>query len=302
MSDFYFQNQYAMLTYKTHLNKEEFKNFITARWDKAEIHIAHETGDEQTPYEHTHCWVNFGKRVQSKNARFLDFGEIHPHIERMTTKSHRLNGLKYLSKEDPECAYLKNATNDLSLTEKIADCKTLMEALTMNVVRPGDAMGVKLLWEMTRSEIAPKTVEYSFEWQRDLRDELMGSPDYRKIIWYVDPVGNTGKTQFVKNYITEHPKEAYAFTQFGGQKDTACIVQGALASGNSLRVVLIDLPRDAETHAIYEPIEAIKNGMITSIKYQGGTVTFDNPHVVVFSNFTPNYQKLSLDRIITRKL
>ena len=36
------------------------------------------------------------------------------------------------------------------------------------------------------------------EWQQELLSELETCPNPRKIIWYYDPVGNTGKTFFAK--------------------------------------------------------------------------------------------------------
>jgi hypothetical protein len=46
----------------------------------------------------------------------------------------------------------------------------------------------------------------------------------------------------------------------------------------------------------YSSIECIKNGMITNTKYETGFKVFNPPHVVVFSNFPPDEEKLSADR------
>jgi len=83
----------------------------------------------------------------------------------------------------------------------------------------------------------------------------------------------------------------------GGDRDFATIVRGALADGWDQRCMIFDLPRVSEGHAIYGPIEACKDGVVTATKYEGGTIAFDPPHVLVFANYLPNTEgTLSADR------
>ena len=43
-------------------------------------------------------------------------------------------------------------------------------------------------------------------------------------------------------------------------------------------------------------IESCLNGHITSIKFNGRTITLGKTHVIVFSNFTPEKDQFSEDR------
>ena len=42
------------------------------------------------------------------------------------------------------------------------------------------------------------------KWQERLLTETLGEPDDRKITWYNDPIGNTGKTYMSKLLILKH--------------------------------------------------------------------------------------------------
>ena len=82
-NNFRFQNQKVLLTYRTHISKEVIEmvmNMVSKGKLKA-CYIAHENGtsDPVTPYEHTHVVADFGRVIQSKNSRFLDVLNIHPH-------------------------------------------------------------------------------------------------------------------------------------------------------------------------------------------------------------------------------
>ena len=65
---------------------------------------------------------------------------------------------------------------------------------------------------------------------------------------------------------------------------------------NAIRMVLIDVPRNLKNNVSYSAIECILNGMITNTKYETGLKVFNPPHVVVFSNYYPVMDKLSMDR------
>ncbi len=146
-----------------------------------------------------------------------------------------------------------------------------------------------------QSFVLEKPLEH--HWQVDLEQYLVSTnPSKRRIRWYIDPEGNTGKTFFIKYFYSLHPMETLVFTQFGGQKDTATIVEKAMNRGIVPRYILVDLPRSMESKSIYEPLECLKNGMLTATKYEGEFSIFDNPHLIVMANFEPDLITLSMDR------
>jgi hypothetical protein len=64
----------------------------------------------------------------------------------------------------------------------------------------------------------------------------------------------------------------------------------------AFRMVILDLPRHNQEFTNYGLLEQLKNGLVMSGKYEGGTFAFPSPHVIVMSNQEPDYEKFSLDR------
>lgn len=126
-------------------------------------------------------------------------------------------------------------------------------------------------------------------WQRSLFDRLNGPIHPRKIIWIVDDLGNSGKSKFANFLVRNH--QAVLFS--GGKNDR---IQHAYQGE---KIALFDLPRaakDLEKDFVpYVAIEAIKNGAVSRM-YGERPLLCDQPHVVCFSNFTPDLAKLSQDR------
>jgi len=133
-----------------------------------------------------------------------------------------------------------------------------------------------------------KTITNLFPWQQELVD-IISRPceDDRTIHWFYDKEGNKGKTQLCK----------YLFVNFGatvvnngGFSDLAYVLP------QDPKIVCFCLPRTLESRVNYSAIEAIKDGLIFSGKYESKTKVFNSPHVVVMANFAPNLGALSLDR------
>jgi hypothetical protein len=122
-------------------------------------------------------------------------------------------------------------------------------------------------------------------WQSELVCLLDGPADPRKIHWYVDIVGNSGKSYFATHYTG---KSTYYIT--GGK--AADIFYGYQYE----EVVIFDLARMKQDYVQYDVMENFKNGQFYSTKYECKVVKFNVPHVVVFSNFQPAREMLSADR------
>lgn len=127
-------------------------------------------------------------------------------------------------------------------------------------------------------------------WQTTLMTNVSGPSDPRKIMWYWDHRGNTGKS-FMANYLGllhgatiltggRYPDMAYIYSQ------------------RPTNMVIFDLSRTTEDYmtAIYSMSEHLKNGRIVSTKYESKTIWTGNPHVIVFANFKPDPNKWSSDR------
>ena len=98
-----FANRRALLTYKTHLDKDAWIEWITTKTKGTPdfVRLAHETGDKTNPYDHTHCVVDFGKVLQTINMSYFDYENIHPHIRVLKNAKALKDAKTYIAKEDP---------------------------------------------------------------------------------------------------------------------------------------------------------------------------------------------------------
>lgn len=288
---FHLSNKKCLLTYKTHLPKEQLLEAFQEKWAMKFIRAAHENADEEHPYEHTHLLFEMEKKPQISNPRAFDIGELHPHIKKVLTVLHWRNAIHYLAKEDPENADLLTAP--VTLAEKVWDCKTVQEAM-MLCGQFGDASGALALYNARPAEeFKCEIPEELRQWQVELL-ELLAAPPGRSIIWIVDETGGAGKSTMAA--ILEDHYGFLALTQMGAQYHTGQVIKGALDSGWRNGNVVVDLTRQARDRDVYDPIEAIKNGRMTTLKYQGKAMRWRPGHVVVFSNFPPYAGKWSADR------
>lgn len=129
-------------------------------------------------------------------------------------------------------------------------------------------------------------------WQQSLLDVCDGDVSDRKVYWFNDVAGNTGKSWMV-GYLMAH-RGAVCFTN-GKLADIACAYAYE-------PIVIFDLSRtqaDKIDH-VYMAIENFKNGRIFSPKYNSHTKLLAPPHVIVFANFVDDEEtrknKLSEDR------
>lgn len=132
-------------------------------------------------------------------------------------------------------------------------------------------------------------------WQKSLDDICLEIPDDRTIIWVFDPVGNNGKTCFCKYMYNTHN----ALLCTGGKiSDISCMLSLAQKAGRDLNcknTFIFNFPRSAERIS-YKCIEAVKDGLLFSPKYESSTLVFNSPHLICFSNSMPDIEQLSLDR------
>jgi len=290
-SGFRFADRYALLTYKTHIEKVELSTWFKDEFKAVEVHIAHETGDEEQEYLHSHVYVDFGKAYQTRNQLRFDYKEIHPHIKTLQSREHVANALVYLAKEDPENKELLDRRMS-AFAKSVWTCKSLTEAM-QNVSRASDVIGVREMYRMKPVERKIETFEPR-EWQKVVLDTIETKPDDRTVYWVYDPKGGAGKSRLCRHVLVNGIGQMV--TRFDGGRNAAQIVKGFIDGGWDGRCLLVDFARDAQEHQIYGPLEEIKNGVMTSTKYEGGTQVWDIGHVIVFANFCPDYTKMTADR------
>lgn len=127
-------------------------------------------------------------------------------------------------------------------------------------------------------------------WQGEVRRIISDPPDSRKIHWYYDTKGNVGKTALAK-YLCFH----YKARLIGGKTADALF---AATDGYRVKhpIFIIDIPRAQGNKVPYAALEALKNGLGFSSKYESKQYIGPPAHVIVFSNQVPDLSKLSMDR------
>ena len=148
---------------------------------------------------------------------------------------------------------------------------------------------VETLLQFRQTDLAPKLPDFvpKYGWQSGVIDMLVEPAHARQICWIFDPFGDSGKT-YLARYLRQ---ERNAFYCNGGKSVDICFAYDCEP------IVIFDYVRDAEGYVNYAVIEQLKNGILTSSKYESRTKIFATPHVLVFANFAPDQSKFSRDRL-----
>jgi len=305
---FRFQGQKFLLTYThIHIDKEWLINKLTEVINKGPlkfIRVAHETGNATgVEHPHTHVLIDVGKRIDTLDSRKFDVVVEnivqHPNLQPVNTVVHWYNQVAYIAKEDAANADLlekKNVAVDVWNNENVQD------ALINNCKKVGDALGVIALFNCKPGKTVDVQIDRpNLPWHLEAIELIESKPDARTIHWFYDPVGNTGKT-WLSQWL-ESTNQAFSMEYTGGHKDFAMMIATAKKNGWDQRCFILDMPRQAENFAsIYTSLECVKNGKVTSLKYEGQSVMFNRPHCLVFANFEPDRSKMSADRWRVHKL
>lgn len=304
---FFCKNRYFIVTYAGHCPKNLFVKFFSDMGAKL-VRVAHEQGNGRTIgrevlyYDHSHVFVDFGRHKTISKATAFDFeqnetlgyGKAHPNIGPIRFQKHLNRVYRYMAKEDHENDDLLRLISNEFHVDDVWACSTVQEAMR-NCNKASEINAVIQAFAYKPAN-EPEMREFDHPWQQVWHDRVLGKGTHRKIDWIWDSQGGFGKTTWAIEMFKRYPKDVYMLTQFGGAEKAATIIHNALQSGWSGRVMIIDLPRKAELHSIYEPLESIRNGVVTATRYQGRTLCFDISWVIVLTNFAPDRSAMSQDR------
>lgn len=127
------------------------------------------------------------------------------------------------------------------------------------------------------------------EWQRELGRKLEEAPDDRKVLFYIDVNGGTGKTFFCRWLLGK--QDDVQVLSSGRSQDVAHAVL------LSTKIFLINVPRGGMEFLSYRFIEGLKDRLVWSPKYNSTMKKLRSKvHVVVFCNEPPNMTAMSRDR------
>lgn len=131
------------------------------------------------------------------------------------------------------------------------------------------------------------------DWQKKILKILSEKPDNRKIYWFWENVGGTGKSTFSKHLVLTKNNCIVV----NGKKDNILYA----VTQSTPEIIIIDIAR-SQTQVSYDAIEDVKNGLFFNGKYESAMHVQNSPHVIIFANMPPDESKLSKDRWIITEL
>lgn len=136
------------------------------------------------------------------------------------------------------------------------------------------------------------------DWQKEIIDLIKTTPDPRHIYWYWERNGNVGKTALCKHICMNYN----AIMLSGKASDIKYGIINYIADNKEVDVAIFHYVRSNEEYVSYDALESVKDGIFYSSKYESKMCIFNSPHIIVFANFAPNYDAISLDRWIVTEL
>jgi len=287
------KNWVYTLNNPTLLEKESIKGIHALNEECIAYHVLQlEEGAEGTP--HLQGYLQFSKRMRMNQVKELLSPRVH--IER--AKGNAEQNHKYCTKEPRLEGPWEYGI--LTTQGKRNDILRFKEAMKETMMNESDILEnfPEILAKyprfvnttrriLTEATITDLTLVPKPGWQSLLVERLDAGPDQRKVHWYFDAVGGTGKSYFSRHF------------RFGGRRPFV-ITGGKYAdiyhAYDRQAVVIFDWPRSQEDTFPYAVVETFKNGYFLSTKYESTPIYFNTPHVIVFANFYPDKSKLSLDR------
>lgn len=140
-----------------------------------------------------------------------------------------------------------------------------------------------------------------YQWQLNLWEVLKAPCEEDRIVnWFWEYTGKVGKSAFAR-FVRDQLGEGSVLLLDGRPNDMFYQVAQVIRpdKGEQLaevQVIFMDFERGEEANIQYDVLGKLKNGWVTSTKYQSRDVRFPPVHVVCFANFPPRLDAISADR------
>lgn len=259
---------------------------------------------EESGNMHVQAYVELDRAMRPSTfvALFVNAGWPHPHVEMM--RGTRDAARDYTRKEDtridgpwergvwvpgPSLQGKRNDLEDACHTLRVTkSLKAVAEAHPATFVRCHK--GLQVLQDVLDLHDRPSDAEFAPRpWQARVLSKVSQPANDRNIIWVLDADGNSGKSRLARHLVLEHN----AIILEGRVLDMAYLY-------NKEPIVCIDITRAQAEYSkhLFSFAEKLKNGMVTSTKFECRTKLFKPPHVVFFSNAEPPSDVWTTDRLV----
>lgn len=139
------------LTYKTHVDYEEFMAMVGDAIGANELKaysFVHENADEKDPYEHTHFAFWLKKQPNWKGANKFDFKGIHCNVKPVITDEHWENVVEYHRKAPVGDSLHQDLCNEAAFHDEVT--RWIHQQTSFgSCLRRTDAVGVYISQRMT---------------------------------------------------------------------------------------------------------------------------------------------------------
>nr|ALB26410.1 replication associated protein [Nanovirus-like particle] len=286
---------------------------IKSHWWCFTVFFLSATAPDLVPlFENTHvsyaCWQEeespTTKRrhlqgyLQLKGQRTLNqvkaiFGDLKPHLEKQRARKTD-DARDYCMKPETRVSgpfefgeYCPAGSHKRRQRELVIRSPVRMAEENPSVFRRVKAKIAEEEFQKSAPEIQISNLK---SWQSRLKTLLERDPDDRTIFWVYGPNGGEGKSTFARDL---YRSGSWFYTRGGSADNVSYQYIGCL--GNN---IVFDIPRDKKEYLQYSLIEMFKDRLIVSNKYEPLMAPLLNYiHVVVMSNFLPNFEKISQDRV-----
>nr|QEL50687.1 replication initiator protein [Cotton leaf curl Gezira alphasatellite] len=214
------------------------------------------------------------------------FGELNPHLEKQRARKTD-EARDYCMKEETRVSgpfefgeYCPSGSHKRRQRDAVVRSPVRMAEENPSVYR------------RVKAKIAEEEIQISNlkSWQLRLKQLLARDPDDRTIFWVYGPDGGEGKSTFARDLFRSG---TWFYTRGGSADNVSYQYIGCL--GNN---IVFDIPRDKKDYLQYSLIEMFKDRLVVSNKYEPLMAPMISCiHVVVMSNFLPDMEKISSDRV-----
>lgn len=152
--------------------------------------------------------------------------------------------------------------------------------------------GLEKAIEIMQPEVPKPPYEELREWQTELMDVIEEQSVHpRHILFFVDPVGGQGKSFMCRLIMSLYPEKTLILSNAKHDR--------LYHTYSGQTIIIFDMTRslsDEQDNLPYAVMENMKNGYKPPGMYGTPPAFYSIPHVIVFTNHSPNMNALSHDR------
>lgn len=306
----HFSARAVHLTLKDHYDYipllEYYKALLPEKTTITSYSLVREVGLKRG-YKHTHVLLVFNKKIQVRGSFFCyiskDQEKVQPNIR---AKNHRasIEQVVFYHYKDGDFPHTNiRIKYDCLGAEKISRLISMCTSATEAVERfckpdLSNIKDIKLAYDTLHVEenvSAPLT--HLRNWQRDVMISLRRNNHPRQILFVVDTAGKAGKTRFAEHVASQL---STLHIRLCNSRDIGCVLAGHYARSREKKIecIVFDFARSVgDISDVYDMLEQVRDGRITSGKYVSQTICLNPPpRVLVLTNNQIDITKLTLDR------